>query len=326
MTDRPRPWSRRGISRRDLLRLGGAGLGALALGGLPLPGCTGGAEGDGRFRFAVLADTHIIDELYTGPEGSPLDTESIFHTRERLEAARAVVNAIRPAVERVFVCGDVVHNYPSTEWDFYFQNETRFDHAKELMDGFHMPVHVGLGNHDYNLGALPRDFTHELFREKFGIEPYYAVEHGGFAFLHLNNFLGKTCEAGHAEYNPDMGSLGADQLDWLEAELERGLPTFVFLHFPLSMVIRNEEGSRDIFGLLGEHSETIQRVISGHWHIWMDHQEVYGASHMLCASTRYDPDALLVVEADPRSASHRILNWDRLVWYSHDTEPYVEGG
>ncbi|MDY0001430.1 MAG: metallophosphoesterase [Polyangia bacterium] len=327
MTSKPPAPPPRGINRRDLLRLGGAGLGGLALANVAnLGGCDGASGGDGRFRFAILADTHIIDPFYTGPEGSPEDTESIFHTRERLEAARAVVNSIRPRVELAFVCGDVVHNYPSADWDFYFENETRFDIARSLLDGFEMPVHIGLGNHDYDIGDLPREFTHELFREKFDVAPYYAVEHGGFAFLHLDNFLGKTCETGHADYNPDMGSLGATQLDWLEAELARGRPTFVFLHFPLSMIERREDGDRDLFGLLRAHQDSIQRVVAGHWHLWMDYEESYGPPHLLCASTRYDADAFLVVEADPRTATHRILNWDHLTWFAHDTEPWEEPG
>jgi len=313
----------RGWSRRDVLRLGGAGLGALALSGLPAAGC-GGGGGDDTFRFAVLADPHIIDEAYTGPESNAEDTQSMAHTEERLRAARAQLNAIRPAVEQVFVCGDVVHNYPSTDWDYYFENRTRWDIAKDLLDGFEAPVHIGLGNHDYDLDRVPRDFTHELFQEKFGIEPYYAVEHRGVAFLHVNNFLGETCNPDSAAYNPETGSLGAEQLDWLEAELARGRPTFVFLHFPLVNMEKAEVGGRDLTGLLKAHRDTVQRVISGHWHLWMDYGTSYGPEHMLCASTRYDEDAFLVIEANPAAGTHRILNWELIEWYSHDTEPYVE--
>lgn len=317
------PSRARGWSRRDVLRLGGAGLGALALGALPLPGC-GGSDTRETFRFAVLADPHIIDDAYTGPEGSPEDTESIFHSRERLEAAQRIINGIRPAVDHVFVCGDVVHNYPSHDWDYYFENETRFDIARRLLDGFDMPVHIGLGNHDYDLGSLSRDFTHDLFREKFGVEPYYAVEHRGFAFVHVNNFLGETCNRDSPLYNPDQGSLGSRQLDWLEAELQRGRPTFVFLHFPLAQIEKREDGERDLLTVLQGHASTIERVVAGHWHLWMDNDDSYGPSHLLCASTRYDPDAFLIVEADVTNRTHRILNWEQLQWLSHDTDPWVE--
>jgi hypothetical protein len=43
------------------------------------------------FYFAVIADTHIIDNFYRGPENSPEDTESMFHTSERLIAARCLL-------------------------------------------------------------------------------------------------------------------------------------------------------------------------------------------------------------------------------------------
>lgn len=36
------------------------------------------AESPDVFHFGVIADTHIIDEFYRGPEGSPEDTDSIF--------------------------------------------------------------------------------------------------------------------------------------------------------------------------------------------------------------------------------------------------------
>ena len=35
------------------------------------------------FRFAVIADSHIIDKFYTGPESNAEDTESILHSTER---------------------------------------------------------------------------------------------------------------------------------------------------------------------------------------------------------------------------------------------------
>jgi hypothetical protein len=93
------------------------------------------------FYFAVIADTHIIDEFYKGPESTPLDTESIFKTTERLVSARTLINGLHPPMERVFLVGDYFHNYPSQDWDFYFKNQTRVDRCKELTDAFKMPVH-----------------------------------------------------------------------------------------------------------------------------------------------------------------------------------------
>jgi hypothetical protein len=53
-------------------------------------------------------------------------------------------------------------------------------------------VHAGFGNHDYSARGMTRENTHELFRRKFGLKPYYSVEHRGWKFIHLNNFLGDT--------------------------------------------------------------------------------------------------------------------------------------
>ena len=55
-----------------------------------------------KFYFAIIADTHIIDEFYKGPESNPEDTESMFKTRERLISARDTINALQPAMEQVF--------------------------------------------------------------------------------------------------------------------------------------------------------------------------------------------------------------------------------
>ena len=166
------------------------------------------------FRFAVIADSHIIDTMYKGPESNAEDTESILHSAERLTSARDVLNALKPAAERVFLVGDYFHNYPSEDVDFYFQNETRLDIAKKITDGFRVPVHVGFGNHDYAVPRVSRDMSHELFRRKFNVRPYYSVEHKGFKFVHLNNFLGNTWTAGHAAFNKNMGSLGDPKSYW----------------------------------------------------------------------------------------------------------------
>ncbi len=72
------------------------------------------AASDRYFYFAIVADPHIIDNFYHGPEGNAEDTESIFHTSERLISARDLINGLQPAIEKVFLVGDYFHNYPST--------------------------------------------------------------------------------------------------------------------------------------------------------------------------------------------------------------------
>src|SRR5207249_9854295 len=100
------------INRHQFLRIGSAAAASL----LVRPFSSAAAEGD-RFYFALIADPHIIDSYYKGWEGTSDDTASLFKTSERLEAARDVINLLRPAIEQVFLVGDYFHDYPSPEID-----------------------------------------------------------------------------------------------------------------------------------------------------------------------------------------------------------------
>lgn len=303
------------MNRRQFLHVGGAALApfSLLMGAKPDPN---------KFYFAILADTHIIDEFYKGPENSPEDTASILESANRLTAAREVINGLTPPMERVFLVGDYFHDYPSTDLDFYFQNKTRIDRAKEITDAFRMPVHVGFGNHDYAVPKISRENTHELFRRKLNVKPYYSVDHKDWKFVHLNNFLGVTWEAGNAKYDKRVGSLGEEQLQWFEAELKQHKPTFVFVHFPLQLIAPTERADFGLHSLLKKHAGTVQRVVSGHWHRWVDFSNKYGPQHLVMAATRYDPDAYLIVEADRKASTHRLLNLDLVEWNTHYSKPF----
>jgi hypothetical protein len=304
------------ITRRRFLQAG-------TLGALALPALLDARGGEHTFRFGVIADTHIIDDFYRGPEGNEEDTWSIFQTTKRLTAARDVLNAVDPRLELLFVVGDYFHDYPSADLDFYFSNATRIDHAKALTDGFRMPVHVGFGNHDYAVPRVSRDVSHELFRRKLGVAPYYAVDHRGFRFIQVNNFLGDTWDPSSARYDRRTGSLGGTQLAWLDAQLADRMPAFVFVHYPLEAMAAREVADLGLAAVLGRHRETVQRVISGHWHRWVDFGTRFGPSHLVMASTRYDEDAYLIVEVDASAGTHRLLNLDLVEWNTHFSRPFA---
>ena len=276
----------------------------------------------GTFRFALIADTHIIDDFYTGPEGSALDTESIFRTATRLATARDFINALTPPMEKVFLIGDYFHNYPSTEHDFYFKNQTRLDRAKLLTDGFQAPVHLGFGNHDYDVPRITREFSHDLFRARFQTEPYYAVDYKGFRFLHLNNFLGETWNPRSVKFARQTGSLGERQLNWAEAQLAERKPTFVLIHFPLMIVAPTERLDYGLYPLLLKYQDNIQRVVSGHFHRWFDFEHKYGPTHTVMGATRYDEHAMMLIEADPSAGTHRWLNQSTVDWTTYYNRPY----
>jgi UDP-2,3-diacylglucosamine pyrophosphatase LpxH len=282
--------------------------------------------GDRRFYIALIADSHIIDDFYVkGSENGVEDNESILVTTPRLTAARDLINSLSPAIEQVFLLGDYFHNYPSPDYEFYFNNKTRLDNAKSITDGFRMPVHIGFGNHDYDVRHVSREMSHKLFKAKFNTDPYWVLDYKGYKFVHLNNFLGSTQDNKASDFNPNTGTLGEAQLHWFEAQLSERKPTFVFVHYPLMAIEAVEFRDYGLHPLLRKYRETIQLVVSGHVHKWIDFAHTYGPQHYIMAATRYDPNAYMLLEIDQDRSSWRFLNADLVDWSTHYTKPYHAG-
>jgi predicted MPP superfamily phosphohydrolase len=310
------------MNRREFAALGGASLGSLLTRKLWAEQARASASPH-KFYFALVADCHIIDDFYVkGSENGVEDNESILVTTPRLIAARDLINSLHPAIEQVFLIGDYFHNYPSTDYDFYFKNTTRLDHAKTITDGFKMPVHLGFGNHDYDVRHVPREMSHRLFAAKFNAKPYSSLNYKGYKFIHLNNFLGSTQDHTAKDFNPSIGSLGEEQLHWFEAELQQHKPTFVFIHYPLIQDVAAEFGDYGLQPLLRQYKGNIQLVVSGHMHKWLDFAYTYGPQHYVMAATRYDPNAYMLMEVDTQKATWRFMNAELVDWATHYSKPY----
>ena len=104
-------------------------------------------------------------------------------------------------------------------------------------------------------------------------------------FIHLNNFLGETWAPGPA-FSKGTGSLGEEQLLWLEAELRQAKPTFVFVHYPLPSIQPVEKADFGLHPLLLKHRDTVQHVISGHRHVWQNLERKFGPEHLVMSATR----------------------------------------
>lgn len=311
------------MNRRQFSALAGASLGSLLTRKLWAEQAAAAASPD-TFYFALVADTHIIDNFYVkGSENGVEDNESILLTTPRFTSARDLINSLHPAIEQVFLIGDYFHNYPSTDYDFYFKNATRLDNAKAISDGFRAPVHLGFGNHDYDVHRVPREMSHRLFKAKFNAEPYSVLDYKGYKFIHLNNFLGSTQDRNAADFHPGIGSLGEPQLQWLEAQLQLRRPTFVFIHYPLLQTQATEFADYGLHPLLRRHQETIQLVVSGHLHKWIDFAHTYGPQHYVMAATRYDPNACMLMEVDTRRQTWRFMNESLVEWSTHYSKPFV---
>jgi hypothetical protein len=310
------------LNRRDFTTLGAASLSGLLTQKLWAEQVRASASPQ-KFYFAIVADPHIIDDFYVkGSENGVEDNETILVTTPRLTSARDLINSLNPAIEQVFLVGDYFHNYPSTDYDFYFKNTTRLDNAKVITDGFKMPVHIGFGNHDYDVRHVPREMSHRLFEAKFDTKPYTALDYKGFKFIHLNNFLGSTQDNKSPDFNPNIGSLGEEQLHWFEAQLAQHKPTFVFIHYPLIQDVATEFSDYGLLPLLRRYQDTIQLVVSGHMHKWIDFAHTYGPPHYVMASTRYDPNAYMLMEVDTHKKSWRFMNAELVDWSTHYSKPY----
>lgn len=270
------------------------------------------------FRFAVITDTHVIDEWYTGPENSPLDTESMQFANARMDAVIDRINGLETPVDLVIHVGDLVHTLANCrdtcDLDFQYANRTSIDIAAEKLARLRVPYQLCWGNHDYEFESVDREDCHDLFAAKLGpVMPRYGVlEHAGWKFVTLNSYLGAT----HANRQDQMnGSLGEEQLLWLEAQLQEGKPTMIFLHQMLQIMEQQEVRDFGLHGLLRQYRDVIPWVIAGHTHRWLPFGRQYGPEHMVIGATRYDEDCFVVGEIDPVGGAVTLLNestWERL--------------
>jgi Icc protein len=159
----------------------------------------------------------------------------------------SAVGALRPAPHAVVVTGDVAESGAARE----------YERARELLAPLPMPVYALPGNHD----------DADALRAHFGADGShgYAVPAGGIRLVALD-----STRPGH-----DDGSLSADRLSWLEAELaaEPETPTIVAMHHPPLLtgipsldVIGLAEDERLALASVLRANPQVCRVVAGHVH------------------------------------------------------------
>jgi len=202
----------RGVDRRRFLQCmawTGTGLVWSVAGGVLSSRAIGAAEAQpapAAFSFAQISDTHIGFKGAANP-----DAMGTF------EAAIARIKALDPRPAFLIHTGDITHG----------QKAGAFDLASEALKGtgvdrtFYVP-----GEHD----VFADGGTEYLNRFAAGRpgRGWQSFDYGGVHFVGLVNVL--TYKAG------GLGSLGAEQLEWLErdvAGLASSTPVVVFAHVPL---------------------------------------------------------------------------------------------
>ncbi len=260
-----------------------------------------------RYTYILaLADTHI----------KLPDSESA----ENLRALAAGVSELPWEIKGVFVAGDICYLLPyTTIEEFHADSADRFDIAQEIFETFPVPVYPALGNHDMDNGPIPlRDLAHQLFQEHFDVPPYYAVDLGTWKFLILSNFEGDTHDPDSPDFDPDSGSLGAEQLAWMEDQVADGRPVILMTHFPGYII-------KDIGPFLRAHKDTVRLFLNGHSHAWMNLSDNYGVPSMVIGTSQWDPDNQMIIELDNELHTWRMINWDKVHWGSGYSLPWNDG-
>jgi hypothetical protein len=203
----------RPIARRQALKCmawAGAGVAWAVVGGVPRSVLVGSAKAAemtaGAFHFVQISDNHFG----FGKEANP---DALGTAKEAI----AKINAMPTPPSLILHTGDITHLSKPVEFDIAQQTLGEL----RTKDIFFTP-----GEHD----VLDQD-PGSLYRERFAKgskgDGWYSFDQGGVHFVALVNVM--SFAAGNAK-------IGADQLDWLAADLKSrsaSTPIVVFAHIPL---------------------------------------------------------------------------------------------
>jgi len=204
-----------GLNRRGFLhcmRWAGGGLLWTVAGGVPVSRLLGKKKEDaaaGGFSFIQISDSHIgFNQIGTKQDANP-------DVAATLQQAISKINAAPEEPDFLIHTGDITH----------FAKPAEFDAASQILksakpkDVFYVP-----GEHD----VLSDQGKQYMERYANGRERgWYSFDHKGVHFIGLVNVLGMK---------EGWGTLGDDQLTWLEQDLagkSSSTPIIVFAHIPL---------------------------------------------------------------------------------------------
>ena len=204
------------LSRRKALKCmayGGAGTLFVLSGGVFAPvdlatadGYRKGSARAGTPLFVQISDTHIGFNKEANPDVSGTLAQTID-----------LVNGMADPPALIIHTGDITH----------LSKPAEFDLAQQLLGRLRVPeMHTVPGEHDTADPTVTEYFSR--FGQASGNRGYYSFDHAGVHFIALINVL---------QFKPGgLGTLGADQLAWVEADLKgrsASTPIVVFAHMPL---------------------------------------------------------------------------------------------
>jgi plastocyanin len=206
-------------------------------------------HGSAGLRFAQISDTHIGFD-------KPANTDVVA----TLEAVVARIKAEPEPPAFLLHTGDLTHLSRAGE----------FDTLQQVLSTLSVPVFYVPGEHDV-LDEDGKGFLQRFGRDTRGAG-WHSFDHGGVHFVGLVNVV--NLKAG------GLGSLGDDQLAWLEKDLHgmgSSTPVVVFAHIPLWSVYPDwgwatDDSERALsylkrFGsvsVLNGHIHQVMRKVEGH--------------------------------------------------------------
>jgi hypothetical protein len=204
------------LSRRNALKcmaFGGAGTLFALSGGVFTPINLALAAGNkeaisklGRPLFVQISDTHIGFNKDANADVNGTLTQTID-----------IVNGMAEQPALIIHTGDITHLSKAAE----------FDTAQQLFSRLRTTeMHTVPGEHDTTDATVTEYFNR--FGKASGNKGYYSFDHAGVHFIGLINVL---------QFKPGgLGTLGAEQLAWVAADLKGrspSTPIVVFAHMPL---------------------------------------------------------------------------------------------
>ncbi len=129
--------------------------------------------------------------------------------------------------------------------------------------------------------------------------------------------FGETWDPTSPRCSTSLSSLGAEQLLWLDTELERAAQldkhVMLMMHYPPPSVIYNEtdtpEHARDLATVVGKYAH-IKAIMSGHLHKGIDWESVTGVPTITFPSLRYNPQNYFSLNLYP-AGYFEILDSDK---------------
>lgn len=250
---------------------------------------SGAAQKRDYYRIVVLSDLHL--------PGRNVGNKLL---------ARDMINSWED-VDYVVLLGDIVADVG---------DQQEYAYARDFVSKFEKPLCPVVGNHDYiyldvknkqggrERGAYDdRQKKLDVFKKTFGLESlYYSIELDPYLLVFL------SCDELYSSY---LTRLSAEQIKWLEAELEdhKQMPTIIFFHAPLQGTIAkggNYVATRPDF--YAQPAQTIREIlasnpqviawVSGHTHTAPTNKNFYDPS-----ITYYDGRVLNVHTPDTNGSS-----------------------